>query len=72
MPRACSLIRFGAWPTPEADPLVVTSQGIHLVFDRSFLKSDTALMVPRTSDGRVLFVIPWHGHAVAGTTDTPD
>jgi glycerol-3-phosphate dehydrogenase len=53
------------------DPLVVTSQGIHLVFDRSFLKGDTALMVPRTSDGRVLFVIPWHGHAVAGTTDTP-
>jgi glycerol-3-phosphate dehydrogenase len=41
------------------------------VFDRSFLKGDTALMVPRTSDGRVLFVIPWHGHAVAGTTDTP-
>ena len=56
---------------PAADPLVVTSQGIHLVFDRSFLKGDTALMVPRTSDGRVLFVIPWHGHAVAGTTDTP-
>ena len=55
----------------EAEPLVVTSQGIHLVFDRSFLKGDTALMVPRTSDGRVLFVIPWHGHAVAGTTDTP-
>jgi glycerol-3-phosphate dehydrogenase len=56
---------------PKTDPLMVTSQGIHLVFDRSFLKSDTALMVPRTSDGRVLFVIPWHGHAVAGTTDTP-
>jgi glycerol-3-phosphate dehydrogenase len=56
---------------PSTDPLVVTSQGIHLVFDRSFLKGDTALMVPRTSDGRVLFVIPWHGHAVAGTTDTP-
>jgi glycerol-3-phosphate dehydrogenase len=56
---------------PAVDPMVVTSQGIHLVFDRSFLKGDTALMVPRTSDGRVLFVIPWHGHAVAGTTDTP-
>ena len=54
-----------------AEPLMVTSQGIHLVFDRSFLKGDTALMVPRTNDGRVLFVIPWHGHAVAGTTDTP-
>jgi glycerol-3-phosphate dehydrogenase len=56
---------------PQADQLVVTSQGIHLVFDPSFLRSETALMVPRTSDGRVLFVIPWHGHAVAGTTDTP-
>jgi glycerol-3-phosphate dehydrogenase len=56
---------------PDAEQLVVTSQGIHLVFDRSFLKGDTALMVPKTSDGRVLFVIPWHGHAVAGTTDTP-
>ncbi len=56
---------------PDVEPLMVTSQGIHLVFDRSFLKGDTALMVPKTSDGRVLFVIPWHGHAVAGTTDTP-
>jgi glycerol-3-phosphate dehydrogenase len=43
---------------PQAEQLVVTSQGIHLVFDRSFLKGDTALMVPKTSDGRVLFVIP--------------
>lgn len=56
---------------PQAEQLVVTSQGIHLVFDHSFLRSETALMVPKTSDGRVLFVIPWHGHAVAGTTDTP-
>ena len=56
---------------PAAEPLMVTSQGIHLVFHRSFLKGETALMVPKTSDGRVLFVIPWHGHAVAGTTDTP-
>jgi glycerol-3-phosphate dehydrogenase len=55
---------------PAAEQLVVTSQGIHLVFHRSFLKGDAALMVPKTSDGRVLFVIPWHGHAVAGTTDT--
>ena len=43
---------------PEAEPIMVTSQGIHLVFDRSFLRGDTALMVPKTSDGRVLFVIP--------------
>jgi glycerol-3-phosphate dehydrogenase len=56
---------------PGAEPLLVTSQGIHLVFPPEFLRGGAALMVPHTSDGRVLFVIPWHGHAVAGTTDTP-
>lgn len=56
---------------PDAEPMMALSQGIHLVFKREFLAGDTALMVPHTSDGRVLFVIPWHGHAVAGTTDTP-
>jgi glycerol-3-phosphate dehydrogenase len=55
----------------EARTLVAPSQGIHLVFDRSFLHGDTAIMVPHTSDGRVLFAIPWHGHLVCGTTDTP-
>ena len=69
--RAFSRMTIRRMADAEAEPLMVTSQGIHLVFDRCFLKGDTALMVPRTSDGRVLFVIPWHGHAVAGTTDTP-
>jgi glycerol-3-phosphate dehydrogenase len=52
-------------------PLLATSQGIHLVFDGTFLSADSAIMVPQTSDGRVLFAIPWHGHTVVGTTDTP-
>lgn len=51
--------------------LVAPSQGIHLVFDRSILPSDSAIMVPHTTDGRVMFAIPWHGHIVVGTTDTP-
>ena len=55
----------------QAQPLMVTSQGIHLVFDRSFLAATPPSWFRSTSDGRVLFVIPWHGHAVAGTTDTP-
>ena len=46
------------------------SQGIHLVFDKSFLPSDYALMVPKTSDGRVLFAVPWHDKIIVGTTDT--
>lgn len=56
---------------PDAERLISPSQGIHLVFDRSFLPGDTAIMVPHTSDGRVMFVIPWHDHALVGTTDTP-
>jgi glycerol-3-phosphate dehydrogenase len=56
---------------PEAKKMIAPSQGIHLVFERSFLRADAAIMVPHTSDGRVLFAIPWHGHTVVGTTDTP-
>jgi len=55
----------------SAKPMIAPSQGIHLVFDRSFLKADTAIMVPHTSDGRVMFAIPWHEHTLVGTTDTP-
>src|SRR5580698_3525111 len=55
----------------NATEMVAPSQGIHLVLDRSFLRGDTAVMVPHTSDGRVLFAIPWHEHTVVGTTDTP-
>ncbi len=56
---------------PAAPRRIAPSQGIHLVFDRSFLPGDSAIMVPRTSDGRVLFAIPWLGHTLVGTTDTP-
>ena len=53
-----------------AEPMIAPSQGIHLVFDSSFLPGDSAIMVPHTSDGRVMFAIPWHGHTLVGTTDT--
>lgn len=55
---------------PRAEDTVTASQGVHIVFDRSFQPSDTAIMVPQTDDGRVLFVIPWHGRVLVGTTDT--
>ena len=55
----------------SAAPMMALSQGVHLVFDRSFLAGDSAIMVPHTSDGRVMFAIPWHGHVLVGTTDTP-
>jgi glycerol-3-phosphate dehydrogenase len=56
---------------PGAPALVAPSQGVHIVLDRSFLPGSSAIMVPRTEDGRVLFAIPWHGRVVVGTTDTP-
>jgi glycerol-3-phosphate dehydrogenase len=46
------------------------SRGVHLVLPREFLPGDHAIMVPHTDDGRVLFVIPWHGRTLVGTTDT--
>jgi glycerol-3-phosphate dehydrogenase len=56
---------------PNAPRLVSPSQGTHLVFARSLLPGDNALLVPKTPDGRVLFAIPWHGHTLVGTTDVP-
>jgi glycerol-3-phosphate dehydrogenase len=56
---------------PGSKPMIAPSQGVHIVLSREFLPGDTAIMVPHTRDGRVMFAIPWHGHAVVGTTDTP-
>jgi len=56
---------------PKHKKTVIPSRGIHLVFDKSFLMSEYAIMIPKTSDGRVLFVIPWHDKVIVGTTDTP-
>lgn len=52
-------------------PLVKPSQGTHVVVNRAFLGDQDALMIPETSDGRVLFGVPWHNHLLLGTTDTP-
>jgi glycerol-3-phosphate dehydrogenase len=55
---------------PAAAPLVSVSQGAHLVLPRRFLPGASALMVPKTDDGRVLFAIPWRDRVLVGTTDT--
>ena len=56
---------------PATPPRIAASQGIHLVLDAAILGGTSALMIPKTSDGRVLFAIPWHGRVLFGTTDTP-
>jgi glycerol-3-phosphate dehydrogenase len=71
MPPAPSADDLRRKADPAVEPMIAPSQGIHLVFDGSFLAGDSAIMVPHTSDGRVMFAIPWHGHTLVGTTDTP-
>jgi glycerol-3-phosphate dehydrogenase len=56
---------------PEEKPIVRPSQGVHLVVDKSFLGGDDAIMIPKTSDGRVMFGVPWHNRVILGTTDIP-
>src|SRR5437762_7210926 len=55
----------------KAESQVALSQGIHIVLDREFLPSDTAILIPRTDDKRVLFAVPWHNKIIVGTTDRP-
>ncbi len=56
---------------PGSKSTIRPSQGVHIVLEKSFLKSDSAIMIPKTDDGRVLFAIPWYNEVVVGTTDTP-
>jgi glycerol-3-phosphate dehydrogenase len=55
---------------PLAKRIIAVSQGVHLVLDKEFLPGESAIMVPQTEDGRVLFAVPWHNKVVVGTTDT--
>jgi len=53
------------------EQLIQPSQGVHIVLDHSFQPGDSAIMVPKTDDGRILFAVPWHNRIIVGTTDTP-
>ena len=55
----------------NAPTMVAPSQGVHLTLPRDFLPGKRAILIPKTDDGRVLFVVPWNGHTIVGTTDTP-
>ncbi len=78
VPARCVINATGVWADglrrmdqPGRGALIRPSQGVHLVVDADFLPGSDALLVPDTEDGRVLFVIPWYGKLVIGTTDTP-
>jgi len=54
-----------------AEKTIQVSQGTHVVIDKKFHPSGNAIMIPKTPDGRVLFLIPWYDKIVVGTTDSP-
>lgn len=56
---------------PGIASIIQPSQGVHIVLDKKFLPGESAIMVPKTDDGRVLFAVPWHDKVIVGTTDTP-
>ncbi len=62
---------IGTMSDTDAQPVLTFSQGIHIVVKGEVLAGNDAMMIPKTSDGRILFCIPWHGHTLIGTTDTP-
>ena len=56
---------------PNSKNKIRPSQGVHIVLEKKFLKGDHAIMIPQTSDGRVLFAVPWNNFVIVGTTDIP-
>jgi glycerol-3-phosphate dehydrogenase len=63
--------RIRCMDSPDCQAIVSPSQGIHLVLPESFLPDESAIVVPKTDDGRILFLVPWQGKVILGTTDTP-
>ncbi len=55
---------------PDVEMAVSPSQGSHIIVDKKFLGDNTAIMIPKTPDGRILFAIPWHDKTLIGTTDS--
>ncbi len=56
---------------PTTKPLLKASSGAHIVLDRDYSPPEMGLLIPKTEDGRVLFLLPWLGHTLVGTTDNP-
>ncbi len=56
---------------PSCKPLLTASSGVHIVLDAKFCPPDMGLLIPKTEDGRVIFLLPWLSHTLVGTTDNP-
>jgi glycerol-3-phosphate dehydrogenase len=64
--------KIRALANPRMKPRMKVSRGAHVVLPAEFWQGETALLIPKTDDGRVIFVIPWRDYVLVGTTDDPD
>ncbi|KAI3914069.1 hypothetical protein MKW92_040133 [Papaver armeniacum] len=55
---------------PFCDSVRKMSSGVHIVLPDYYSPEGMGLIVPKTKDGRVVFMLPWLGRTVAGTTDS--
>lgn len=65
----CDAVR--KYDDPSAASFIEPSAGIHITLPGYFTPRDIGLLNPKTSDGRVIFLLPWEGVTLVGTTDTP-
>ncbi|KAH3674238.1 hypothetical protein WICMUC_003480 [Wickerhamomyces mucosus] len=56
---------------PKPPKMVVPSAGVHIVLPEYYCPKDLGILDAQTSDGRVMFFLPWQGKVLAGTTDVP-
>ncbi|KAI8462742.1 MAG: mitochondrial glycerol-3-phosphate dehydrogenase [Monoraphidium minutum] len=56
---------------PAARDAVMVSSGAHVTLPEYYGSGGYGMIVPKTKDGRVVFMLPWQGRVIAGTTDTP-
>ncbi|XP_060516807.1 glycerol-3-phosphate dehydrogenase, mitochondrial isoform X2 [Cylas formicarius] len=56
---------------PEIKSICSPSSGVHITLPGYYSPEQMGLLDPSTSDGRVIFFLPWQKHTIAGTTDLP-
>lgn len=55
---------------PKCEEIVAPASGVHIILPGYYSPGKMGLLDPATSDGRVIFFLPWQGNTIAGTTDT--
>ena len=53
----------------STNEILALSSGIHIVVSKEFLSSNEGILLPNTSDGRIIFILPYMNYCLIGTSD---